>query len=264
MTEVPGELDLMAYADGELDAAGQERVRQYLASHPEAERKVQIYIKLQQAGQRAMADVPVPLGLLQKIEEIGQPAPQRFWRIGYLRAVAAVLIVSLGGVAFLVTRNTSSPVVQGSPLVPAKFVSSASKVHINCARDAEHFAAGFPRAVKELPGSLQTYLGQTATCPDLSELGYRFNGCGPCQIPGGKTAHLLYKSTQGKGPLSLFVQRDEGQLPLEDHKVYLARDTVDGTEMIVWRAHGVFYYLVGESDEQLTSAADEMGLKLRI
>jgi hypothetical protein len=172
--------------------------------------------------------------------------------------------VALGTVAFLVVRNAPTPVVQGSPLVTAQFVSSASKVHINCARDAEHFAAGFPRKVQELPGSLQTYLGHSATCPDLSDLGYRFNGCGPCSIPGGKTAHLLYQSTQGKGPISLFVQADEGQLGLEDHKVYLARDAVDGTEMIVWRGHGVVYYLVGDNDEQLTNAAQERGVKVRI
>jgi anti-sigma factor RsiW len=263
MSELPGELDLMAYADGELDTAGSERVRRYLSNHPEAERKVEAYIKLQQAGRRAMADVAVPVGLLQKLAELDQPAPARGWRIGYLSAAAAVLIVALGTVA-LVMRNAATPVVQGSSLVPVGWVSSASKVHINCAKDAEHFAAGFPRTVRELPGSLQSYLGESAICPDLSALGYRFNGCGPCRIPGGKTAHLLYKSTQGKGPLSLFVQKDEGQLPLEDRKVYLSRDAADGTEMIVWRAHGVVYYLVGESDEQLKSAADEMGMKVRI
>jgi anti-sigma factor RsiW len=264
MNEVPGELDLMAYADGELDAAGQERVRQYLATRPEGERKVEAFKKLQQAGRRVMSDVAVPAGLLDRIAELDEPAPRPIWRIGYLRAAAAILIVALGTVAFLVVRNAPTPVVQGSPLVTAQFVSSASKVHINCARDAEHFAAGFPRKVQELPGSLQTYLGHSATCPDLTDLGYRFNGCGPCAIPGGKTAHLLYQSTQGKGPVSLFIQADEGQLLLEDHKVYLARDAVDGTEMIVWRGHGVVYYLVGENDEQLANAAQEMGVKVRI
>ena len=50
MTEHPGELDLMAYADGELDAAGQEARRQYLASHPGAERKIEAYIKYSKPG----------------------------------------------------------------------------------------------------------------------------------------------------------------------------------------------------------------------
>jgi hypothetical protein len=34
--------------------------------------------------------------------------------------------------------------------------------------------------------------------------------------------------------------------------------------MIIWRGQGVVYYLVGETDDQLASAAGEMGVKVRI
>ena len=51
---------------------------------------------------------------------------------------------------------------------------------------------------------------------------------------------------------------------IEDAKIYLARNAIDGTEMIVWRGQGVVYYLVGEDDNQLKSAAGEMGVKVRI
>jgi hypothetical protein len=146
-----------------------------------------------------------------------------------------------------------------------EWVSSTSQVHINCARHAAHFAPQFPRTLHELPDSLRAYLGHDATCPDLSKLGYQFAGCGPCTVPGGKTAHLLYKPASGAGgAVSLFVQLDQKQLALEQGKVYLSKADSDGTEMIVWRGQGVVYYLVGENDAQLSSAAREMGVKVRI
>jgi anti-sigma factor RsiW len=261
----PSELDLMAYADGELAPAAQERVRQYLAESPAAEAKVNLHNKLQQASRHAMGEVAVPAHLRAALEELATPVRTTRWRIGPLRAVAALLVVALvGGVMVWMNQHSRTPVVAGSSVVPVAWVSTASHVHIDCASHAAHFAAGFPRSLTELPESLRSYLGHSARCPDLAKLGYTFQGCGPCTIPGGKTAHLLYKSVEGHKPLSLFVQNDAGQLALDGKKVYLSRDPADGTEMIIWRGDGVVYYLVGENDTQLTSAADEMGMKLRI
>ena len=60
------------------------------------------------------------------------------------------------------------------------------------------------------------------------------------------------------------MQKDEGQIKLENGKVYFARDDKDATPMIIWRGDGVVYFLVGEENAQLTSAAKEMGLRVRI
>ena len=274
MREVPGELELMAYADGELDAGALERVRQYVAENPSAAGKVNLHRKLRETGRRVMAGTAVPAGLLGRIEGLVDEAasapmrPQRGWRIGgWAMAAAAVLVVGIGSVVIWSTLGGRGvEVVRGSDLVPVGWVESASKVHIECSKHAAHFAPPFARVLTELPESLRGYLGQTAQCPDLSRMGYQFAGCGPCRIPGGKTAHLLYRPAdgQGRGTLSLFVQRDEGQLKVDGGKVYLSRDASDGTEMIVWREGGVVYYLVGENDGQLRSAAGAMGMRVRI
>ncbi|MDB5318820.1 MAG: hypothetical protein JWN40_451 [Phycisphaerales bacterium] len=275
MSEVPGELELMAYADGELDAAAAERVRAHVAVDPAAASKVALHNKLREAGRRAVQGMAVPAELRRRVEEMAGRAadvekPSRDagaarWRIGFRLAAAAVLVIGIGSFAVWSRVNRGAEVVRGSAVVPVAWVASTSHVHINCAKHAAHFAPQFPRTLAELPDSLRGYLGHDAKCPDLSKLGYQFAGCGPCAVPGGKTAHLLYKPASGVGgAVSLFVQLDRGQLALEEGKVYLAKDGGDGTEMIVWRGAGVVYYLVGETDGQLSSAAGEMGVKVRI
>jgi anti-sigma factor RsiW len=274
MSEVPGELELMAYADGELDAAAAQRVRAHVASNPAAANKVALHNKLREAGRRVAAQgIALPPGLLARVEELAaaqspdaaRSSERARWRIGFGFAAAALLVLGIGSFAVWSRMNRGAEVVRGSSVLPVEWVTSTSQVHINCATHAAHFAPQFPRTLRELPDSLRGYLGHEATCPDLSKLGYQFAGCGPCTVPGGKTAHLLYKPASGTGgAVSLFVQLDQGQLPLADGKVYLSKDAGDGTEMIIWRGQGVVYYLVGENDEQLTSAAGEMGVKVHI
>src|SRR3954451_22891348 len=76
MSEVPGELELMAYADGELDAAAAERVRAHVASNPAAANKVALHNKLREAGWRAAQAIAVPPGLLQRVEALAAQSPE--------------------------------------------------------------------------------------------------------------------------------------------------------------------------------------------
>ena len=266
MGDVPSETDLMAYADGELEGAAAERVRAHVEGDPVAQRKVGLHRKLCEAGRRCLSDLRVPDEVQERVANLpAEVARPRRMRIGYLSAVAAVLLISVGGVAIWSFGNRGDEVVRGSELVPISYVTSTAQRHINCSKHANHFHTEFPRKVEEMPASLRQYLGHGAVCPDLSKLGYQFAGCGPCTIPGGKTAHLLYRPSSGQGGcVSLFVQPDEGQLKLDKGKVYFARDEADATPMIIWRGEGVVYYLVAEENGQLSSAAREMGKRVRI
>jgi anti-sigma factor RsiW len=271
MGEVPSEIDLMAYADGELAAAAAERVRHYIAENDVAQAKVTMHRKLREAGKRAVAKEAVPNGLAERIQELAAQAhsgPSGRWRIGRAMAVAAVLVLGLGSAAIwsMFGRGQGTQeVVRQSSLVPVAWVTSAAKVHIGCSKHPSHFTPAFPKTLAEMPASLREFLGHDAKCPDLSKLGYQFAGCGPCMIPGGKTAHLLYRPSSGSSAcVSLFEQADRGQLAIEQGKVYFARDDADATPMIVWKSDGVVYYLVGEENDQLASAAGQMGMKVKI
>jgi anti-sigma factor RsiW len=306
MGDIPSDLDLMAYADGELDAPANERVRQYLLVNPKAATKVRVLRQLRDVSRRLCQSGPVvPAHLLSQIESLAQapgaeelpeydergyplranagdgnsqqsypigPATmteaQPRLRIGFRFAAAAVLLIGLAGFLFWFNHDSRIQVVSGETLVPANWVVSTAQTHINCSKHADHFNSAFPHSVQELPASLHQYLGHDSLVPDLSKLGYQFAGAGPCKIPGGKTAHLLYRPKSGGNvtlyTVSLFVQPDTDQLPLEKGKVYFANDAVDHTPMIIWRGKGVVYYLVGEDKNQLSDAAKQMGMKIRI
>jgi anti-sigma factor RsiW len=259
------ELDLMAYADGQLPPDAADAVRRQVEADPDARAKVRAQGKLCEAARRCLGEPAVPMGLMARVDEMARQ--QRRWSIGWMSAVAAVLVVGLGAVMMwpTLTGGERREVVRQSDVLPVNWVRSTSRVHLGCSKHLDHFNPAFPKAVEAMPASLKEYLGRDATCPDLSKLGYRFAGCGPCSIPGGKTAHLLYRPTDGSGRcVSLFVQQDGGQLKLDGDKVYYAPDAEDGTPMIVWRGKGVVYYLVAEGDGQLASAAGEMGMKVGI
>lgn len=305
MGELPSDLDLMVYADGELDTAASERMRQYLLGDPQAAAKVEALQQLREASRRVWQSGPaVPAHVLKQIEALtqsshaesspsyddrgyslhpdqqggnsdGVPAPlhgyvslQPRMRIGFRFAAAAVLLIGLGGFLLWFNYDGRTRVVADSGLIPVAWVDATARQHIDCSRHGDHFGPGFPHAVQELPASLHQYLGHDSLVPDLTKLGYQFAGAGPCQIPGGKTAHLLYRPQSGGNvslyTVSLFVQPDTNQLPLEKGKVYFANDAVDHTPMIIWRGNGVVYYLVGENKNQLADAARQMGMKIRI
>src|SRR3954466_12707699 len=151
MNEVPSELELMAYADGELDAAAAERVRRYLDGNPDALAKVRTHEKLCEAGRRCLGDAPVPMGLIGRIKEIKGETRRTSsagfgggWRIGWITSVAAVLVIGLGSVVLWSNRGGGQDVVRQSELLPVNWVRSASRVHSTCSKHADHFAASFP------------------------------------------------------------------------------------------------------------------------
>jgi hypothetical protein len=197
-----------------------------------------------------------------------QTASRPRWGFSQRFAAAAILLIALGGFLFWFTYDSRIEVTQNSGVIPASWVTSTAQHHIECSQHANHFGPGFPRTLSELPSSLHQYLGHDSIVPNLSKLGYQFAGAGPCTIPGGKTAHLLYRAKSGgnitRYTVSLFIQPDTNQLSLEKGKVYYATDAIDKTPMIIWRGQGVVYYLVGEDKNQLTDAARQMGMKLRI
>jgi anti-sigma factor RsiW len=279
MAARPSELELMAYADGELDPAAAERVRRYIETDDAAARKIDAYQNLHKSSARAMGALPVPHGLANRIEQAGAerrelgdqsaaPDPSRTrLRIGWMpAAIAAVLLLAIASVVIWSTLGNGTTAIHDSPLVPVAWVSSAAAVHANCSKHADHHhVAPFPRDLSELPASIHQFLGCDATCPDLSKLGYQFAGCAPCTVKDGKTAHLLYRPSVGPGPcVSLFVQRDASQFPIDAGKVYFARDAREDLPMIIWRNHGAMHYLVAQDDQRLQAVAAAMGLKVRI
>ncbi|CAL1164677.1 unnamed protein product [Cladocopium goreaui] len=81
---------------------------------------------------------------------------------------------------------------------------------------------------------------------ELGQAGYVLKGVGGCQIPGGKSVHLLYEpeNPAGSRPVSLFIQEaTTAQDWMDEGSLYVSElDTPPYVRM--WRESGIVYYMV--------------------
>ena len=258
MFSLPTALDLMAYADGELDAADAERVRAYLVQDERARRWLETMGRLDAASRRAMM-LQAPRTLAPGI--LARPESAWRMRIPWAARVAAALLIGLGLYGMIKWSNRG-PGSAAAPVeaLPASWTSEVSRVHTRCAAHAAHLNALFPRDLIALPKKVEEYAGCSAQCPDLEKMGYEFAGAAPCPAGGTRTVHLLYRSRGVPGAcVSLFIQKYARQLEIEKGRTYFAPGPDRKTPMIVWRDDNVMYCLVGDDVEPVKLAARTMG-----
>lgn len=280
---------LTAFADGELDAAQNIQVLNYLTSHPAALRLMLDQQQLRVEAQRAIRGrTPgVPDALRQRIEALAASittdapaasaraptggAGSAKWRM----AAAAMLLIGItaGGLAgrFLLRPTPPAtvavidrpvPVERPAPVIPASLLSAATRVHVDCSRLAERLhGAGYPPAFLDLAAAVKADVGVDSPRPDLSSIGFRFVGAGPCGRPLEGTIHLLYRSTEvgSVAGVSVFVQRNAGQLPLQPGNLYTASGPDAPFPMLAWRTERVVYFLLADDAETADRARRAIG-----
>ena len=255
---------LTAFADGELRSAESMEVLDYLAANPQAMARVAGQQRLRLAAERSVraSTPPVPELLRQRVAAAAaaaatvirpapgpaDPAPRRrlFTSMKVLLPVGAAACVAVG---VSIGRSWSpKPVGHEGPLAAA-ITSELTRVHVDCSRYPDHFhEPAFPREVRAVPAALLTHLGAAAPYPDLSAMGYEFAGAGPCELPGAKTVHLLYRPRRADmaDTVSVFLQADAGQVGVEPDTVYVASPPDAPHPLLLWRSAGVVYYLVAD------------------
>lgn len=183
---------------------------------------------------------------------------------------AAALVVIAGGLALVLPTRLSligpSSQIAQTPgmLAPerlARLISFTASQHDQCALLSDAFnskmkarteAEASKIAIELLP-KVPSVLD--LQCGALAKAGYQFAGLGRCAVPGrGRSAHLIYKPDPAIAPnapiVSLFVQEDVGDLPLEFGCALRSQPcdstTGDGCVCCVtmWRKDGLIYYLV--------------------
>ena len=249
---------LTAFADGELAAAESLAVLEYLAKNPQAMPRVVGQQRLHLAAARSVkASTPqVPDALRQRVaaaaasEAPSRPSPGPRHRLAlplkWLVPIGAAACVTAG---VFVGRVTSSRLVTHTTSLPAPMALEVTRVHVDCSRYADHFhQPAFPREAAEMPAVLLKHLGTAAPYPDLSAIGYTFAGAGPCEFPGGKTVHLLYRPSDADlaDTVSVFLQPDVGQAGVEPDKVYVASAPDAPHPVLMWRTGGLVYHLVAD------------------
>ncbi|AYF86984.1 MULTISPECIES: anti-sigma factor [unclassified Pseudomonas] len=204
----PGEDDLHAYLDGQLDAEQRQAVEAYLAANPEAAAQVEAWRRDAQALRAALASpglAPNPRLDPRAIRRSMHARKQRRLAL----AASFVLALGAGGIGGWQARDMSlaaaNPPMQDA-LQAHRLFSASPVVDIQVTR----------------PGELQAWLDQrfshAARIPDLSPYGFNPVGGRWLVTEQGAAALLLFEDGQGqrvslylRAPGSLYPSMKRGQ-----------------------------------------------------
>lgn len=272
MSEMIGEDNiqqyLTAFADGELDAAQILAVLDYLAEHPDGLRLMQTQQRLRLAADRAVRTLTPPpsADLRRRLEALAPPATpwhrRMNWRLPAVAASFLVVGMVVGRMLLAPRPSVQQPIVVAAKemdedAVPAVTVAHAMRIHADCSRLQEGLhTAGYPKELKGLADSVARDLVRTEPYPDLSGLGYRYIGAGPCADPLKDTIHLLYRSAApgSKHAVSVFVQLHRGQLPINPGKLYVVSGPRSPFPMYAWRTEHIVYFLIADDEATVREA----------
>ena len=291
---------LTAFADGELDAAGNLAVLHYVAAHPDALAAVEEQQRLRLVARRVVRDSTPPVGddLRRRIEAMAKSAPApagtlgRFndaaspaaasakrlaWRgpATWLAAAAAVLLLVTGGLIGRATVGRQVPALGGQTdagsIVPASLVRSVTFTHVECSRlPADLHAATVAEIKPNLVAPLELDLHRDVPYPDLSSIGYELVGAGPCGHPVEDAVHLLYRSTNPavRDSLSVFVRPFHADDPTEQTiqagHLYEVVGPGDPHPLLAWRTGRLVYFLVGNGMDSVERARDAIRSEIRL
>lgn len=177
-------------------------------------------------------------------------------------AVAAVMLFS-AGVLFFQAGGVGSADASPAALLSVSDINRFAGRHEDCGKDPgilkDHDRFADADAVQLLPGKISDYLHRSADGLnfDLSRIGYDYQMTGACSLPGSGAVHLVYRHhDQPSRAMSLWLRPDDGAVKIQPGRLYVeAGDNLDHP-VILWKANGMIYYLVGDSLEDTHKAVD--------
>jgi hypothetical protein len=240
---------LRAAADDALTESERSELGTHLAQRPDDRAVIDFERQLRSELGRVLESDEAPVALEQRIRELAQPRPRWLRRIALLAAAALVLILGAIGIRSAIFGNVDEFGFEGRGKLVRFLGTHPQDCPITIERTlAEFHVQRFDGALSEL-GSL---LGEAPRLGDLTKSGFEFRGMGRCGIPGqGLSMHIVMMGAPGTplegAMLSLYVQRDDGRLPIFDGSTYRlepkAQDLAN-VQMYVWRREGLDYFLV--------------------
>ncbi len=244
---------LRGAADGELSATEQAELEAHLAARPEDRAVLDFERRIRHEVGRALGTGTVPSELAARIEEIARDArrPRARRRWGILAAAAALATVALGLLAVLASDPDESGFAGRGRLV--RFLATHPRdCPISIERTLQEFEV---RRFDEALTTLGTLLGDAPALADLGHTDLEFRGMGRCGIPGEQASmHIMLMGAVGTplegSPLSVYVQRDDGRLPITEGTTYRLESKEEefvGIEMFVWKRAGLDYFVVTPS-----------------
>ncbi|MBL4809175.1 MAG: hypothetical protein JKY43_03840 [Phycisphaerales bacterium] len=272
---------LRACADGELCPEQCDRLKQYLAEHPEAAEQVEFEKTLKKSCERIMGSgCGCPNSLRAKIEAMAcecmaasgidesnkRTRKASFWRLSpMMSAMAAVLALAGGALiwqsASIITQGSGLGFTDTSPVAYAERVGNfVAREHMRCCDEKAASQKLIHNEITESIAYFSERFNQQVASPSTisDQANIQYYGGGDCNIPAtDKSGHLRFDAVGPDGEtisLSLFIAPDPGLLGLEEGVTYMLDSTQcreQGTSLFAWVADGIMYLLVSEAKEDM-------------
>jgi anti-sigma factor RsiW len=266
---------LVAYLDGELEAAERREVEAWLDSDPAPRQQLAALAESAELARHAFDEVlhePLPERLIAAARgEAGAvgtrprilsfkrrlgseaPAPLRRWRLGLPVAASLFGLLIGGGAAYLGVGKLATGGVAGGVGQGALEATVANNLWLdNAAGYFKLFVSAGDSALVDVPATgdprealqkISQSLPQQVRLPDLKPWGLNFRGARLIVVDGRPAAQLVY-TTDNKaiGPLALII----GSSKQPD--IPPTFDRRQDVNLIYWRHQGRAYALVGQAN----------------
>lgn len=227
------EIDLHAYADGQLDAARRAEMEAYLAAHPEAAVRVREWQAQNQLLHASYDSV------------LNEPAPLRLTEVLHTRRWSQGLVAGFAWLACGLAAGWFAHALVPQPAAPAGFAQQALAAHVLFVAEQRHPVEVPAQQEAHLVAWLSKRLNAPIQAPDLQEHGFAL--LGGRLLPGdhqpgsaSPLAQLMYESARGER-LTLTVRRASPPVPETGFKVL----EQDGTSVFYWVDRDYGYALSG-------------------
>jgi anti-sigma factor RsiW len=265
---------LVAYLDGEIEAADQREIKAWLESDPAACDKLAALAGSAELLRQAYDEIlrePVPDRLIAaargeiapqsaprvlpfKPRRVAPPAgPRTRWRIALPIAASLLGFLAGGGAAYYGFDKVLPIGVAGTSSAPAVEAAAANNLWLdNAAGDYKLFVSTGDKALIDVPATgdsrealqkISQSLTQQVRLPDLKPWGLNFQGARLVVADGRPAAQLVY-TTDNKaiGSLALIIgsSKQSDIAPTFDRR--------QDVNMLYWRHQGHAYVLIGQAN----------------
>ncbi|MCL4220166.1 MAG: hypothetical protein KJZ65_02230 [Phycisphaerales bacterium] len=272
---------IRAASDGELTPGQQRALDEARRADPQVDVAIAFERRLRDAVGSAMGSVAIPAGLAEQVRTAvasnAQSLPEQlaehtrrpsFWGTRRLTGLlAATIVLTLGAALLVQALSLSTPDLNESQLAYRQQVASfVASEHGRCCGSPDTARSKLSISdPAEAESVLSAWMGHSVSLPCQNRRPeIRFDGAGPCGIPGsGPSAHVMYHPAAGGPRISIFLKPDSGELPFQPGKTYVL-DTkkcgVAGTRIVAWINGGVVYYAVFDETPGCDKVFADLGI----
>ena len=246
--------DLHAYVDHALEPERRAEVATYLDDHPDVAKRVGAFAGQRELLREALAPIaeePLPPELnLSRIIE------QRSRRPSVIRwAMAAMLLLCIGGVSGWVARDTLQPSPGGMVALAQEATASYNVYAPDRIRPVEVRASDSAQLVQWVSERLH----RPVKVPDLTDSGYRLMGGRLVATQHGPAAMFMYEDDHGSRLVMLTRPMSSA-----DQNAPMTSQSHGDVGGFAWADDGVGYSLVGHAaPESLRPIANEVRKQAR-